>query len=100
MESFLDELQNEVESIKLTPDQEDTIFLALAGLKQVSLSNSSSSCECCLHLSLCLHAFLVILLLPILYQVRDLLLHKLPFSGELPDYESLTLADYGVCQIK
>lgn len=26
----------------------------------------------------------------ILSKVRDLLLHKLPFSGELPDYDELT----------
>ena len=37
MESFLVTLQNEVEDISLTSQQEDAIFLALAGLKQVGL---------------------------------------------------------------
>ena len=41
MESFLDELQTEVESINLTPQQEDTIFVALAGLKQVCCNSPS-----------------------------------------------------------
>lgn len=56
MESILEELQLHVEVMTLTTENEDAVYLGLAGLKQI----------------------------------RDLLLHKLPFSGELPDYETLT----------
>jgi len=36
MEAILEEMQEGVEQIKLTPETEDTILVALAGLKQVS----------------------------------------------------------------
>ena len=88
MESFLDELQNEVENVLLTPQQEDTIFLALAGLKQVSL-NSLSFVLCNLmrlfvfcYLMCCVRIVLCHVVIFALALVLSLSLSLLFFQGE------------------
>lgn len=83
MESILDDLQLQVEDIELTEEKETPLYLAIAGLKQVR-GNLNYACTV---------IFLFInsrrdIFCPT--KVRDLLLHKLPFSGELPDYDELT----------